>query len=109
MSSRLVLVCAVIAGLANPGCLWAQEARHKAPAARGMALTIPWHGMAFTDHPHPAADVPQPSRDPIINAGHAVDLPPAHRRMHFSGGDGRLLDGQLPNQRMGPKREHVVR
>ncbi|KAB1070784.1 hypothetical protein F6X53_29595 [Methylobacterium soli] len=74
-----------------------------------MALTIPWHGMAFTAPPHPAADVLQTSRDPIINAGHVVDLPPAHRRMPLSGSDRRLLDGQLPNQETGPKREHVVR
>jgi hypothetical protein len=108
MSSRPVLVCAVIAGLVDPGPLWAQETHHKAPPARGMALTTPWHGMAFTDRPQPA-DVPQPPRDPIINAVHTVNLPPTHKRMRFSGGDERLVNGRLPNQRTGPKRDHVVR
>jgi hypothetical protein len=108
MSSRLMLVCAVALGTVNPGCPSAWERPHAARAARGMALTTPWHGMAFTDQRQPN-DVLQPERRPIINASHPTDLTPAYRHVRLSRGADPVLGGQLPNQQTGPKREHVVR
>jgi hypothetical protein len=108
MSLRLVLVCAVALGTVNPGCPSARERSHAVPAAGGMVLTVPWQGMAFTDH-HRPSDVPQPERRPIINASHTTDLTPAYRHVRLSRGADPVLGGQLPRQQTGPKREHVVR
>jgi len=73
-----------------------------------MALTVPWHGMALTARQQPL-DTSPPARNAILKTAHAINLPPAHRRVRLSRGDEPLLGGELPNQRTGPKREHAVR
>lgn len=108
MSSRLVLVCTVALVPASPGCSSARERPHAPPAAKGMALTVPWQGMAFTDHRQPS-DALQPEHRSIINANHTINLAPAFRRARLSRGGDTVLGGQLPNERTGSKREHVVR
>ena len=107
MSSRFPLVCAVILKTATAGYAWSQELAPSMPA-RGMALTTPKEGMEL-DSLHQLMDVPLPPRNPSLGAPQAVDLTPAHKHHHLSRGDALNQDGRLPNQRTGPKHEHVVR
>ncbi|GEP02226.1 hypothetical protein [Methylobacterium oxalidis] len=90
ISSRLRLAPTLLLALSASA---AAAAERPGPAsAAGMALTLPWQGMALVAVPaqgHPAgfrkAGLVSPAADPI---------PPA---------------GRLPNQRTGAKRDHVVR
>ncbi len=107
MSSRCLLACAVALAVMGSECALAQDGFRLAPAATGMALTLPWHGMALTARQQPL-DTPRPAPSPILDAVHAMNLPPAYRRVQLSRGAEPLPGGKLPNQRTGPKREHVV-
>lgn len=74
------------------------------PPAPGMALTLPDPGMANSTHappPGPGAAAPAPVAVP-------ADLTGGRRRLRALGSGFPSTDGQLPNQRTGPRREHVV-
>src|SRR4051812_39875946 len=105
MSSWFPLVCAVILETATAASAWSQERSLLGPA-HGMALTPPWEGMTLNERPRPI-DIPLPPRNPFLGAPQAVDLTPARKRLHLTPVDTPNLNGQLPNQRTGPKHEHV--
>jgi hypothetical protein len=69
-----------------------------------MALTLPDPGMANSTPappPGPGAAAPAPVAVP-------TDLTGGRRRLRALGSGFPSTDGQLPNQRTGPRREHVV-
>lgn len=94
--SRLILAAFAAAPLSAQAGDFAQV-----PPVPGMALTHPEPGMAIgTPVPPPAAASPVP-------AAPQADLTMGRRPKAL--GTGRTsADGQLPNQRTGPKRDHVV-
>ncbi|MGH1573064.1 hypothetical protein ACRAWG_23305 [Methylobacterium sp. P31] len=74
----------------------------QAPPAPGMALTLPDPGMANSapaPTAPPEAAAPPPQVDPLGE----------RRRFGALGSGFPSLEGRLPNQRTGPRREHVVR
>jgi hypothetical protein len=74
----------------------------QAPPAPGMALTLPDPGMA-NSAPAPAAP-PEAVAPPPPQ----VDLT-GGRRLRALGSGFSSIEGRLPNQRTGPRHEHVVR
>ncbi|MBE7248146.1 MAG: hypothetical protein INR63_24640 [Actinomycetospora chiangmaiensis] len=96
--SRLLLAALVAVPLSAQAGEFAQTA-----PAPGMALTLPEPGMA-SGAPVPAsppAAVPPP-------VAPQADLTGGRRRLKAVGSGLPPIEGQLPNQRTGPKREHVV-
>ncbi|MBP1178658.1 hypothetical protein JOE48_000622 [Methylobacterium sp. PvR107] len=72
-----------------------------APPAPGMALTLPDPGMANST----------PATPPGLGAPPVAvqaDLTGGRRRLRALGSGFPSTDGQLPNQRTGPRRERVV-
>jgi hypothetical protein len=89
--------------VATPLSVRAGEFAQTAPAP-GMALTLPESGMANgapAPAPPSAVDAPAP-------VAPQVDLAGGRRRLRALGSGLPAIEGQLPNQRTGPKREHVV-
>jgi hypothetical protein len=103
-SSRLILAVLAAAPLSARAGEFAPT-----PPVPGMALTLPGSGMA-TGAPVPLAPVPSPA----ATAPPAPVPPPAQadltgpRRPRTLGSGFPSTDGQLPNQRTGPRRERVV-
>ena len=97
--SRLFLAAFVLAPAAARAGEFAQI-----PPAPVMALTLPDPGMA--------SSAPAPAPPPALAAPPPVaaqaDLTGGRRRLRALGGGFPSTDGQLPNQRTGPRREHVV-
>jgi hypothetical protein len=75
----------------------------QAPSGLGMALTAPDPGMA-NGSPAPA---PTPAAGPPT-VPQKTDLTGGQRRLGALGSGLPAADGQLPNQRTGRRREHVV-
>jgi hypothetical protein len=71
------------------------------PPVQGMALPLPDPGMAGGA---PAA-IPAPE----AAAPPQADLTGGRRRLRALGSGFSSIDGRLPNQRTGPRHEHVVR
>jgi hypothetical protein len=90
---RLILVILVAAPLPARAGEFAQ-----APPGPGMALTLPDPGMANSTSAPAAAPAAAPQPD--LNGG--------QRRLRALGSGLPAVDGQLPNQRTGRQREHVV-
>jgi hypothetical protein len=96
--SRLFLAAFVLAPAAARAGEFAQI-----PPAPGMALTLPDPGMA--------SGTPAPAPPPALAAppvAAQADLTGGRRRLRALGSGFPSTDGQLPNQRTGPRREHVV-
>ncbi|MCJ2052554.1 hypothetical protein [Methylobacterium sp. J-070] len=96
--SRLILAALAAAPLSARAGEFAQ-----APPMPGMALTLPEPGMA-----NGAPALPPPAAVPPVPVVPQADLTGGRRRPRVLGGGFRSVDGQLPNQRTGPKHEHVV-
>lgn len=69
------------------------------PPAQGMALTLPEPGMANSAVAERSVTSVPPQVDPDVG----------RRRLRMSGTGFPSIGGQLPNQRTGSRREHVVR
>jgi hypothetical protein len=94
--SRLFLAALVLAPAAARAGEFAPT-----PPAPGMALTLPDPGMANST----------PATPPGLGAAPVAaqaDLTGSRRRLRALGSGFPSTDGQLPNQRTGPRREHVV-
>jgi hypothetical protein len=73
----------------------------QAPPAPGMALTPPDPGMANSE----AAGASSPAAPP---ASPQIDPGEGRRRLRALGAGFPSIGGRLPNQRTGPRHEHVV-
>jgi hypothetical protein len=103
MRPRSLLVLAILTLAPLPA--GAGEFAQTLPA-QGMALTLPDPGMANSapaPAPPPAAGAARPA--PVSAQ---ADLTGGRRRLRALGSGFPAIDGQLPNQRTGPRHEHVV-
>jgi hypothetical protein len=80
---------------------FAQVPPAQVPAAPGMALTLPEPGMANS-----AAAAP--SAPPSIPVAPQTDPGEGRRRLRALGTGFPSIGGQLPNQRIGSRHQHVV-
>ncbi|AWN39622.1 hypothetical protein [Methylobacterium durans] len=92
MTSRSLVAVALVLATPAIAASAAERARPAPPA--GMALTIPWQGMAL---------VADGARPPAGGFRNANLTPPVHSAKPIP------PPGRLPDQRTGPKRDHVVR
>ncbi|MCJ2015192.1 hypothetical protein [Methylobacterium sp. J-076] len=102
----LAAACALLTGLAPVPPAFAAEGMAARAPALGMAVTPRDPGMAGGGPPAAPPDAarsePVPDRPPVQAA-------PAPRRPRALGSVLPGADGRLPNQRTGPRHEHVVR
>lgn len=98
--SRLFVAGLVVTPLSGQAGEFAQTA-----PVPGMALTPPDPGMAS------GASEPAPSPVPgaAAPAQAQLDLTAGRRRLRALGSGLSSIEGHLPNQRTGPRHEHVVR
>lgn len=94
--SRLFVAGLLVAPVSGQAGEFAQTA-----PVPGMALTPPDPGMA-NGPPTPAPGAAAPAQAEL-------NLPVGRRRLHALGSGLSSIEGHLPNQRTGPRHEHVVR
>jgi hypothetical protein len=93
----------VLALVCMPLQVQAGEFAH-VPPAQGMVMPLPDPGMA-NSAPSPAQE---PEAAPPAPPPPVVDPAGGRRRYQALGSGFPSTDGRLPNQRTGPRREHVV-
>jgi len=74
------------------------------PPVQGMVMSLPDSGMANST-PNPA---PPPEAAAPAPASTSADPANGRRRLQAFGSGFPSIEGRLPNQRTGPRREHVV-